>query len=113
MDFDKSNVYTAANADDLHKGDLCFFADSLGVLKERVKDEVGGGILSNILEEDKSMRFVSDCNSCYELAYLVCPVRNFDAFRAWKRGKLLKYRSTAVRLGFLQVTMSQPLAASS
>ena len=88
MDFDKSNVYTAVNADDLHKGDLCVFADNLGVLKERVKDEVDGGdILSYIREEDKSLRFVSDCNNCYELAYLVCPVRNFDAFRAWKKGK--------------------------
>lgn len=90
MDFDKTNVYTAANADELHKGDLCVFADNLSVLKERVKDEIGGGILSYIREEDKSLRFVSDCNNCYELAYLVCPVRNFDAFRAWGKGKAVE-----------------------
>lgn len=90
MEFDVNNVYTAANADDLHKGDLCVFADVLGTLKERVKDEIGGGILSNIREEDKSLRFVSDCNSCYELAYLVCPVCNFDAFKAWKKGEAVE-----------------------
>jgi len=91
MEFDVNNVYTAANADDLHKGDFCVFADVLGTLKERVKDEVDGAdILSYIREEDKSLRFVSDCNNCYELAYLVCPVRNFDAFSAWRKGKAVE-----------------------
>lgn len=90
MEFYVDNVYTAVNADDLHKGDLCVFANTLGVLKERVNDEVGGGILSDIQEEDKSMRFVSDCNCCYELVYLVCPVRNFDAFKAWREGKAVE-----------------------
>jgi len=91
MEFDVNNVYTAANADDLHKGDFCVFADVLGTLKERVKDEIGGAdILSYIREEDKSLRFVSDCNNCYELAYLVCPVRNFDAFEAWRKGKAVE-----------------------
>lgn len=94
MDFDKSRVYTAVNAEDLHEGDLCVFADTLGVLKERVYNDIGVGKLFDIREEDEVMRFVSEDDDwgkiCYGLAYLVCPARNVEAYKAWKEGEAVE-----------------------
>lgn len=107
MDFDKSRVYTAVNADELHEGDLCIFADTLGALKKCVNEESGICKPFAIREENESMRFVLEDNNwgglCYGLAYLVCPARNFDAYKAWKEGKAVEVtpynpRHTYVRI---------------
>ncbi len=94
MDFDKSRVYTAVNAEDLHKGDLCVFADTLSALKERVNNDIGFGKLFDIQKEDEVMRFISEDNDWgkiwYVLAYLVCPARNVEAYRAWKEGEAVE-----------------------
>lgn len=47
MEFDKSKVYTAANADSLRTGSMGYHADNLEALKRRVSSEVN--------EEDKKM----------------------------------------------------------
>ena len=39
MEFDKSRVYTAVNADELRVGSKCIFADSLGALSAKVQSE--------------------------------------------------------------------------
>lgn len=36
MEFDKSRVYTAVNADELKIGSKCIFADTLGALSAKV-----------------------------------------------------------------------------
>lgn len=94
MDFDKSRVYTAVNADELHEGDLCILADSLRVLKECVKNDIGIRKPFAIREENESKRFVLEDNNwgnlCYHLAYLVCPARNVEAYKAWKEGKAVE-----------------------
>nr|WP_298680811.1 hypothetical protein [uncultured Treponema sp.] len=39
MEFDKSRVYTAVNAEDLPIGSRCIFADTLGALSAKVKSK--------------------------------------------------------------------------
>ena len=39
MEFDKSKVYTAVNADKLNVGSQCIFADTLGALSAKVQSE--------------------------------------------------------------------------
>ena len=39
MEFDKSRVYTAVNADELPIGSKCIFADTLGALSAKVQSE--------------------------------------------------------------------------
>ena len=39
MQFDKSRVYTAVNADELPMGSKCIFADTLGALSAKVQSE--------------------------------------------------------------------------
>ena len=39
MEFDKSKVYTAVNADELPIGSKCIFADTLGALSAKVQSE--------------------------------------------------------------------------
>ena len=39
MEFDKSRVYTAVNAEDLPIGSKCIFADTLGALSAKVQSE--------------------------------------------------------------------------
>ena len=70
MDFDKSKVYTALNADELKVGSKVAFADSLSDLKQDVRDETFD-ILEAIRGEDKSERFVIEGGLAFALAYLV------------------------------------------
>lgn len=89
MEFDKSRVCTAVYADILNKGDLCFFADTLADLKDLVNDGVECMPLSRILAENCTNRFVYGTNT-YCLTYLVCPVRNVEAYKAWNEGKAVE-----------------------
>ena len=72
MEFDKSRVYTAANADELPIGSRCYFADDLAELKEMVlkNDNNDTDILNKILDENSKARF-SDRYDLWFLAYLV------------------------------------------
>lgn len=71
MEFDKSKVYTALNADELKVGSRVILADSLDDLKTYV-DEGNMFIetLENIRDESWISRFSSD-DVYYHLAYLV------------------------------------------
>lgn len=88
MIFDVSKVYTAVNADELHKDDIVCVADSLKNLKLYVQDGIVGVIVA-IEPEDNCFRFV-DGSGRYTLAYLVCPARNADAFWKWRYGQKTK-----------------------
>lgn len=71
MEFDKSKVYTALNADELKEGDKVLLADNLEDLKNLVKDDDSPIILAAIAYEDQQFRFKSTADLWYALAYLV------------------------------------------
>ena len=75
MEFDKSKIYTALNANELKVGSKVICANCLANLKEYVADYFNDGvnntcIITSILDEAYENRFQNDlCN--YPLAYLV------------------------------------------
>lgn len=70
MEFDKSRVYTALNADELKVGDKVIVADTLTKLKEKVQEDADIFNLVFVFPEDAELRF-SDGNCGWNLAYLV------------------------------------------
>lgn len=73
MEFDKSRVYTALNADELKAGSEVFLADNMQELKGMVEDGDSPRVLEAIRSEDSMYRFATR-TSAYCLAYLVSPV---------------------------------------
>ena len=76
MEFDKSRVYTAVNADELRIGDRVILGDSLSELREEVEAEKEAAIqnLMIIHGENMSFRFTGDkYHSGRSLAYLIEP----------------------------------------
>ncbi|MBO6099754.1 MAG: hypothetical protein J6P07_00270 [Spirochaetaceae bacterium] len=71
MEFDKSKVYTAINADELKIGSKVIFADNLTSLKNYVENESYIEMLAHVATEDKNCRFSNDDLTYYALAYLV------------------------------------------
>jgi len=72
MEFNKSRVYTALNADELKPGDKVIVADDLDTLKRCVKDNSPINTLRMIGDEDYLFRFdVEDNCVSFALAYLV------------------------------------------
>lgn len=69
--FDKSRVYSAANADELKVGSKVCLADSLSNLKSKVYREKTVTLL-RINDEDQQYRF-GDENCNFALAYLIEP----------------------------------------
>lgn len=71
MEFDKSRVYTAVNADELPIGSKCVFADTIQGLKERKYIDT----LAGVADEGHECRFASEHGSDwkYALAYLIEP----------------------------------------
>ena len=73
MEFDKSRIYTAVNADELKIGSKCMFADSLGELRSYVECDCIEGVLKGIEDEHEEERFKSEQDSLWHLAYLIEP----------------------------------------
>ncbi|MGI5076139.1 hypothetical protein E4N71_12100, partial [Treponema vincentii] len=76
MEFDKSRVYTALNADELKIGSRVILDNTLTKLKEAVEVEKEEAIqnLAIIHGEDIMLRFTGDkYHSGYTLAYLIEP----------------------------------------
>lgn len=77
MEFDKSRVYTALNADELEVGSMVIVADSLQGLKDRVSkfplDENYASRIGSILPETEIHRFKTSVGNVYPLAYLISP----------------------------------------
>ena len=73
MEYDKSKVYTALNADELKIGSKVIVADTLECLKSRVRenDTFYTGSLQSVSPENVQCRFYFDNGSSYALAYLV------------------------------------------
>ena len=73
MDFDKSKVYTAVNADELPIGSKCIFSDTMDDLKIKflnVEDYID--TLEFVCNDDEAERFLCK-NTTYLLAYLIEP----------------------------------------
>ena len=73
MEFDKSKVQTAVNADELKIGSKCIFADTVKGLKCRVDDGRAMAILTCIGDESSVSRFVANGATLFNLAYLIEP----------------------------------------
>lgn len=78
MEFDKSRVYTAVNADELKIGSKCVFADDLRELRRLVSIEDTSQVLIAIKGESYKYRFEqakADCmgDTLFALAYLIEP----------------------------------------
>lgn len=80
MEFDKSRIYTAVNADELKIGSTCICANTIHDLRQKVHGEFIEGAcvqsyfrhLSEIYDDDSVERFVAD-GSTYIYAYLIEP----------------------------------------
>lgn len=73
MEFDKSRVYTALNAEDLPIGSKCIFANNVFTLKDHVRNNYPAEILISVCSETIAERFNSDSDEFYSLAYLIEP----------------------------------------
>lgn len=71
MEFDKSRVYTALNADELCAGSKCVFANSLGELQLFVQYCKDLETLTDVRDDFEEGRFVDDRGTQWLLAYLV------------------------------------------
>ena len=73
MEFDKTRIYTAVNADELEIGSTCIFADSVYELYERFKDKDVESYIWNLTGISTASyidRFEADKTN-YCLAYLI------------------------------------------
>ena len=77
MQFNKSRVYTALNADELKEGSKVILADRLSELKRCVKENAKPEILAKIKVEQAIYRFTCNLPSGgineFALAYLIAP----------------------------------------
>lgn len=79
MEFDKSRVFSAVNADELHEGDKVIVSNVLSMIKEYVKRDIFIRELYRVERDNYSNRFVIKSDEydsdgdvlCYSLAYLV------------------------------------------
>ncbi len=71
MEFDKSKVYTALNANELKIGSKVFAANSIDMLKRKVLDENDALEVRKIREEDYERRFELNVKGAYPLVYLI------------------------------------------
>lgn len=71
MEFDRSRVYTAVNADEVKPGSKVFVADDIAELRQRVEDNTGkySETLNAVNPDDCTYRFATD--NSYALCYLV------------------------------------------
>ena len=76
MEFEKSRVYTALNADELPIGSKCVFADTIQDLRKKVESDSVQRfvyVLRSICDSSKMERFEEDDNAVFLLAYLIEP----------------------------------------
>ena len=74
MEFDKSKVYTAVNADELKVGSKVYVSDNIYYLRECVEDNFESCILARVMSEKEPKRFCIDkSNEKWQLVYLIEP----------------------------------------
>lgn len=75
MEFDKSRVYTALNADELPIGSKCIFADTVKALRKKVQEEDFAQYVQpfiRLYDNGYDVQFLADCYT-YNYAYLIEP----------------------------------------
>lgn len=70
MEFDKSKIYTAANADEVKVGSKGYCSDCLSLLKEQVEKSYTPIVLEGVENECIASRFLTQ-GDVYNLFYLV------------------------------------------
>ena len=75
MEFDKSRVFSAVNADELKVGSKVYVSDNMHYLRECVEDNFESCILTRVMSEKEAKRFCIDdkSNEKWQLAYLIEP----------------------------------------
>lgn len=77
MEFNKSRVYTAVNADELEPGDKVICANDMGHLKHYVTRNGAVLELQNVLDENNELRFAAGTGKVlFALAYPIERMRN-------------------------------------
>ena len=71
MEFDRSKVYTALNADELKIGSKVICANTLDSLRYKVRDENEITEVKEILKGDNERRFRTEFKGLWPLVYLV------------------------------------------
>lgn len=71
MEFDKSKVYTALNADEVKVGSKGYFADTLSQLEYAVLGDIDYGMIDKILPTNAEYRFKSRYSTMFNLFYLI------------------------------------------
>ena len=71
MEFDKTRVYSACNADEVKIGSKGYFADSISELKRKISEGDEPLTLVKICGEEAATRFTTLSASVYLLFYLV------------------------------------------
>ena len=73
MEFNKSKVYTAVNADELKVGSKVYVSDNMYYLKECVEKNFEPCILTRVLSEKETKRFCinNKNNEKWQLAYFI------------------------------------------
>lgn len=104
MEFDKSRVYTAVNADELPIGSKCIFANNVFTLKDHVRNNYPTEILISICNETIMERFNSDSDEFYSLAYRIEPPSEpkYKPFESAEKAMevIMKHGGWVKRLGF-------------
>lgn len=73
MEFDKSRIYTAVNADEIKLGSVGYFADNIYSLQQAVQhnDKECFGKVEDIKDIGTGFRFVADNGTCFSLFYFI------------------------------------------
>lgn len=87
MEFDKSRVFTAVNANELEPGSKVILADGFGGLKKAVEADEEVITLKEVLDENKMLRFKAPNDVEYALAYLIEPPEE----KKLTKGAILEY----------------------
>lgn len=95
MNFDKSKVYTALNADELQLGSKIIVADTIGELKSSVSNNENPKELLKIDNDYTQYRFGTGCSS-YAFAYLVDKSKCVELkWTDLKVGDIIRYNEVA------------------
>ena len=96
MEFDKSKVYTALNADELKVGSKVIVANDIARLKVFVHDNVTC-ILEKVIDEESTCRFVANEGEPYCFAYLVSePEEKKLEWTDLKVGDVVRHKESGV-----------------
>ena len=85
MEFDKSRVYTAVNADELEAGDIVFVADTLDDLQRIVTNASTTIKIKAVEASDEAYRFTVASSVSYMLAYLIA--KHNDPYKEFKKAQ--------------------------